>query len=30
MKMANGCIAIINNSRQAVYGFDQRVEAFGL
>lgn len=28
MKMANGCIAIINNSRQAVYGYDQRVEAF--
>ena len=29
MKMANGCIATINNSRQAVYGYDQRVEAFG-
>ena len=29
MKMANGCIALINNSRQAVYGYDQRVEAFG-
>ena len=29
MKMANGCIAVINNSRQAVYGYDQRVEAFG-
>ena len=28
-KMANGCIAVINNSRQAVYGYDQRVEAFG-
>ena len=27
MKMANGCIAVINNSRQAVYGYDQRVEA---
>ena len=25
MKMANGCIATINNSRQAVYGYDQRV-----
>ena len=30
MKMANGCIAVINNSRQAVYGYDQRVEAFRL
>lgn len=29
LKMANGCIAVINNSRQAVYGYDQRVEAFG-
>ena len=29
MKMANGCIAVLNNSRQAVYGYDQRVEAFG-
>ena len=29
MKMANGCIAVIDNSRQAVYGYDQRVEAFG-
>ena len=26
MKMANGCIAVINNSRQAVYGYDQRTE----
>jgi myo-inositol 2-dehydrogenase/D-chiro-inositol 1-dehydrogenase len=25
----NGCIAIIDNSRQAVYGYDQRVEVFG-
>ena len=25
----SGCIAVINNSRQAVYGYDQRVEAFG-
>ena len=25
MKMANGCIAVINNSRQAVYSYDQRV-----
>ena len=29
MKMANGAIAVINNSRQAVYGYDQRVEVFG-
>ena len=26
---ANGCITTIDNSRQAVYGYDQRVEAFG-
>ena len=25
----NGCLTVIDNSRQAVYGFDQRVEAFG-
>ncbi|MEQ6120282.1 inositol 2-dehydrogenase [Reichenbachiella sp. MALMAid0571] len=25
----NGCIATIDNSRQAVYGYDQRVEVFG-
>jgi myo-inositol 2-dehydrogenase/D-chiro-inositol 1-dehydrogenase len=25
----NGCLTAIDNSRQAVYGFDQRVEAFG-
>jgi myo-inositol 2-dehydrogenase/D-chiro-inositol 1-dehydrogenase len=25
----NGALAVIDNSRQAVYGFDQRVEAFG-
>jgi myo-inositol 2-dehydrogenase / D-chiro-inositol 1-dehydrogenase len=25
----NGCITAIDNSRQAVYGFDQRVEVFG-
>ena len=29
MKLANGAIATINNSRQAVYGYDQRVEVFG-
>jgi len=26
---ANGCITVIDNSRQAVYGYDQRVEVFG-
>jgi myo-inositol 2-dehydrogenase/D-chiro-inositol 1-dehydrogenase len=26
---ADGCLTAIDNSRQAVYGFDQRVEAFG-
>jgi myo-inositol 2-dehydrogenase/D-chiro-inositol 1-dehydrogenase len=25
----NGCLTVIDNSRQAVYGFDQRVEVFG-
>ena len=25
----NGCLTAIDNSRRAVYGFDQRVEAFG-
>ena len=25
----NGCLTAIDNSRQAVYGFDQRVEVFG-
>jgi myo-inositol 2-dehydrogenase/D-chiro-inositol 1-dehydrogenase len=25
----NGCLSAIDNSRRAVYGFDQRVEAFG-
>jgi len=29
LKMANGAIAVIENSRQAVYGYDQRVEVFG-
>jgi myo-inositol 2-dehydrogenase/D-chiro-inositol 1-dehydrogenase len=27
--MANGALAVIENSRQAVYGYDQRVEVFG-
>jgi myo-inositol 2-dehydrogenase/D-chiro-inositol 1-dehydrogenase len=26
---SNGCLTTIDNSRQAVYGFDQRVEVFG-
>ena len=25
----DGCLTVIDNSRQAVYGYDQRVEAFG-
>ncbi|HCM88831.1 MULTISPECIES: inositol 2-dehydrogenase [Vagococcus] len=25
----NGCLGVISNSRQAVYGYDQRLEAFG-
>ncbi len=25
----NGCLTAIDNSRRAVYGFDQRVEVFG-
>jgi myo-inositol 2-dehydrogenase / D-chiro-inositol 1-dehydrogenase len=25
----NGCLSVIDNSRRAVYGFDQRVEVFG-
>ncbi len=29
LKFANGAIGVINNSRQAVYGYDQRVEVFG-
>jgi myo-inositol 2-dehydrogenase/D-chiro-inositol 1-dehydrogenase len=29
LKFANGVIATIDNSRQAVYGYDQRVEVFG-
>jgi myo-inositol 2-dehydrogenase/D-chiro-inositol 1-dehydrogenase len=26
---ADGCLTVIDNSRRAVYGYDQRVEAFG-
>lgn len=29
LKFVNGVIATIDNSRQAVYGYDQRVEVFG-
>lgn len=29
MKMESGAFAVIDNSRQAVYGYDQRVEVFG-
>lgn len=29
LELANGALAVIDNSRQAVYGYDQRVEVFG-
>jgi len=29
LQFANGAIGTINNSREAVYGYDQRVEVFG-
>ncbi|WP_444641470.1 inositol 2-dehydrogenase [Caproiciproducens sp. R1] len=29
MKLANGGLAVIDNSRKAVYGYDQRAEVFG-
>jgi len=29
LKFSNGAIGVINNSRKAVYGYDQRVEVFG-
>jgi myo-inositol 2-dehydrogenase/D-chiro-inositol 1-dehydrogenase len=29
LKFASGAIGVIDNSRQAVYGYDQRVEVFG-
>lgn len=29
LEFANGAIATIDNSRQAVYGYDQRIEVFG-
>ncbi len=29
LKLANGAIAVIDNSREAAYGYDQRAEVFG-
>lgn len=29
LKMSDGALAVIDNSRQAVYGYDQRTEVFG-
>jgi myo-inositol 2-dehydrogenase/D-chiro-inositol 1-dehydrogenase len=29
LKFANGAIGVIDNSRKAVYGYDQRIEVFG-
>lgn len=29
MKLKNGALAVIDNSRRAVYGYDQRAEVFG-
>jgi len=29
LRFANGAIGVIDNSRQAIYGYDQRVEVFG-
>lgn len=29
LKFANGALGVIDNSREAVYGYDQRIEAFG-
>ena len=29
IKFSNGSLGVIDNSRQAVYGYDQRVEVFG-
>jgi myo-inositol 2-dehydrogenase/D-chiro-inositol 1-dehydrogenase len=29
LRHENGCLTTIDNSRRAVYGYDQRVEAFG-
>lgn len=30
MRLSSGALAVIENSRRAVYGYDQRVEAFGV
>jgi len=29
MRLSNGALALIENSRQAVFGYDQRIEVFG-
>jgi myo-inositol 2-dehydrogenase/D-chiro-inositol 1-dehydrogenase len=29
LRFANGALGVIDNSRKAVYGYDQRVEVFG-
>ena len=29
LRMPSGCLVHVNNSRRSVYGFDQRIEAFG-
>lgn len=29
LKFANGAIGVIDNSRESVYGYDQRLEVFG-
>jgi myo-inositol 2-dehydrogenase/D-chiro-inositol 1-dehydrogenase len=29
LKLANGALAVIENSRRSVFGYDQRIEAFG-
>ncbi len=29
LKFENGCLGLIDNSRQAIYGYDQRLEIFG-
>ena len=29
LRHASGCLSVIDNSRQAIYGYDQRVEALG-
>ncbi|HEX7833508.1 MAG TPA: inositol 2-dehydrogenase [Thermoanaerobaculia bacterium] len=30
LRLASGALAVIENSRRAIYGYDQRVEAFGV